>query len=44
MLVELPGTALSIRFRTRRAHGRAPAERFSGADVPWSRVRVVNRS
>jgi hypothetical protein len=44
VLVELPGTALSIRFRTRRAQGRAPAERFSGGDVPWSRVRVVNHS
>jgi hypothetical protein len=41
-IVELPGSALSIRFRTRRAPGRAPAARFTAADAPWSRRRGGN--
>jgi hypothetical protein len=41
-IVQLAGSALSIRFRTRRTPTRAPVERFTAADAPWSRRRGGN--
>lgn len=39
VVVQLAGSALSIRFRTRRAQNGASAARFTRADAPWSRGR-----